>query len=437
MAKHALLRELSHGEQAFFLGSISVPTLSVIRGNIPAYVIQHSFNLLLAKSPLLRCKVVEYNSTYHFCPADTQHFQVNEHVISDDADAYQAYESLVTKGGTPSSNLVSLQIYRPKHAKYFFIISNLSHIISDGLSNVRFHRMLLEGCEFAYRTQVQDLSTDISTITSSAIKSVSLAIEDYLVPRFDGFQVNDVIKQYLSDISRNEHTLLNTKTDKKEKALKGEPVRVSNFTLTKTQTSTLISWCKKQGVSVNNALIASLLISANDFFTNKSNTFLVRQAVNLREKVIPKIDTSEYITAATSILTSHTIHNRDKLETICKQVAQLSKQALELAPTLQNHIANKELAKHIKVPLAFHISNLGRLDIHSRFKSFGLEKVLVAPSSNFGNTIPLFITTFEGQLNITSHTDDYIYPQEQISKIIWGAVELLCPDTLYETQLVN
>jgi len=75
--------------------------------------------------------------------------------------------------------------------------------------------------------------------------------------------------------------------------------------------------------------------------------------------------------------------------------------------------------------LAFHVSNIGRLNIQNNYKSFSLDNLFMAPGTSTGNSLPIIVTTFENQLTIITHALEDLYSSEMVQKLIQGTVELM------------
>jgi NRPS condensation-like uncharacterized protein len=419
-----LLRELSHGEQAFFHGSIASVVMSELEGNVSLDSLQMAFNLLIERHPIFQCKVVRNNERLYFCSDKTIPNQVKTIELESREDAHQIYESAINKGIDASNLLIEVSLLKQKGNNCFYILSNISHIISDGVSITHLNNELLNLCDLLMAGE-EDFVRQQERLQPGR-SDLPTPIEDYLPPRFDGLSIEAVAEAKKTEVSRVPHSVLAKRgATNKETAVKPH-VRVRPYTFSLDQTKQILSWCKQARVSVNNALIASLLQAANKLLPGESSHLLVRQAVNLRQKVDPIIDEGEFITAASSIMSSITVREEQTLERLSNKIAMIVERDIQHTSTSQQHMANKILLSDKTLPLAFHISNVGRLNLDNHYANFELKKYLMLPSSSFGITLPLVITTVDNRLNIITHADERYYPDELLDTLINSVVANIC-----------
>jgi NRPS condensation-like uncharacterized protein len=211
---------------------------------------------------------------------------------------------------------------------------------------------------------------------------------------------------------------------------------IRTYKISKEETRKIVQRCKAIGATVNNVLIAATLLSASKLFPGKQNNFLIRQAVNLRNKVEPNIDKNEFITAATSILTSHSVSENDELSHLSHDVTRKSHAAMEFITTREDLISNKLLFANKDVPLALHFSNLGLLNLNTSFANFKQKALTMIPTPKFGSTLPILIATVDGCLSMTTHADNGIFSNELLDSLVWAALEIASPNLEARTELV-
>jgi len=417
MKSSSLLRQLSHGEVAFYNTSLSITTISKVLGDIPFEALQHCFEILLNKHPILQCCVTESDGIQYFTIRASKKQKVQLVEYSDQDDAHEYFQEIINSTLNPQNSLIEIVILKPspsiKNNIHTYILTHVSHIVSDGMCNIEFHNELLELCN-----QVLT-NTPISNNKHFKNQKIPLPIENRLPHRPDAATVEDIIKKYRDLITALDHQDLHINTP----ASTGHQIEVLTQTFTEDETLQILSWCKKRNLSFNNVLTAALLISAHS--ATHQHSFLVRNAVNLRTKVTPPLNPNEFITSASSILTSTTIQKYDDLETLSHKICRSIDQALIDVPFLENHIANKEINKYLDMPLAFHISNLGKLNINHKYELFSLESILIAPGTSCGKTLPIVISSFKNKLSITTHALKDLYPQKHVQKIVLGAINLI------------
>jgi len=417
MKSNSLLRQLSHGEVAFYKTSLSIATISEVLGEIPFQILQRCFEILLQKHPILHCCVTEREGTQYFTlrASKKQKAQIVEY--SDQGEVHKYFQEIINSTLDPQKSLIEITVLKPspsiKNITSTYILTHVSHIVSDGMCNIALHSELLALCD-----QILT-NTPISNNEGFKNKSLPLPIEDRLPHRTDGATVDDMVKKHADLITAIEHQDLHINTPPST----SHQIEVFSQTFSEDETLKILSWCKKRNLSFNTVLTAALLISAHS--ATHQHNFLVRNAVNLRAKVTPPLNPNEFITSASSILTSTTIQQDDDLETLSHKVCSSINQALVEVPFIENHIANKEINKYLDMPLAFHISNMGKLNINPIYESFSLESILIAPGTSCGKTLPIVISSFKNKLSITTHALKDLYPQKHVQKIVLGAINLI------------
>jgi len=413
-----LLRQLSHGENAFYNARLSITTMSKISGDISCNTLQSCFEKLLDTHPLLQCCVTENKGDRHFICRPTGQQKVKEITLSRDDEAHQYFQKTINSSLNPQKSLVEITILKssqdPKNKARTYIITNVSHIISDGVCNIELHRELLTLCDQTPTGQLFDNNKS----EPSPKKSIPQAIESRLPQRPDGATIEDTVKQHLEIIKKDTHQTLGADSHNTNNA----QIEVLTQTLSEDKTLKILAWCKTRSLSFNNVFTAALMMAANSETSHHS--FLVRNAVDLRTKVKPTVKPNEFITSATSIITSTTVTN-DDLESLSRKVSIATSKALLQTPFFENHIANKEIIKQINIPLAFHLSNVGRLNINNEFSEFSLDNIIIAPATSCGNTLPIVVTTYQNCLSITTHALKELYPQELIQNLLSEAINLM------------
>ncbi|MFT6031179.1 MAG: hypothetical protein ACI8O8_002929, partial [Oleiphilaceae bacterium] len=331
--------------------------------------------------------------------------------------AHQYFQQTINSSLNPQKSLIEITL--PKSSQHHqntthtYIITNVSHIISDGVCNIELHRELLNLCDQTLTGQLFDKNK------SEPEKTIPQAIESRLQHSPDGATIEDVVNQYSEIIKKKKHQTLHADCHN----INNAQIKVLTQTLSEDKTLKILAWCKKRSLSFNNVFTAALLMAANSATSHHS--FLVRNAVNLRTKVKPTITPNQFITSATSILTSTTVTNDDNLESLSRKISLSTSNALLKAPFFENHIANKEIIKQIDIPLAFHLSNVGKLNINNEFSSFSLDNIIIVPATSCGNTLPIFVTTYKNCLTITTHGLKELYPQELIQNLLSEAINLM------------
>lgn len=417
MKSNFLLRQLSHGEDAFYKASLSITTISKILGDIPYQTLQSCFEILLNRHPILQYCVTEDEGNRYFTFRPKGKQKVNEIEISSDCEAHEYFQKTMNSSLNPQKKLIDITILKPsKHHQntiHTYVITNVSHIISDGVSNIEMLRELLSLCDQTLTGQLFDNDKP------EPAKAIPQSIESRLQHRPDGATTEDIVNQYSEIIKKKTHLTLHADCH----TTNHSQIEVLTQTLSEDKTLKILAWCKKRSLSFNNVFTAALLMAASS--ATNHHSFLVRNAVNLRAQVKPIIKPNEFITGATSILTSMTVTNNDNLETLSHKVSLSTNKALLKAPFFENHIANKEVLKHMNVPLAFHISNLGKLNINNEFSSFSLANIIIAPATSCGNTLPIAVTTFNNCLSITPHGLKELYPQKFVQSLLSDAISLI------------
>jgi len=424
MAQEIVLRELSHGENAFYRTSLSNSALSKVSGDIPLYVLQASFEILLQRHALLQCCVREAGGKPYFTPRMQSMAKVKELEVSNYGDAENYFQQTMNASLDPKESFIEIICLKPSQSNLneTYIVSVVSHIISDGLSLVDLHRELFELCDLMIAKKLL-LTTDIQ-----AELDIPEPLENRLVNRPDGASVEDITKQYTQMINQDAHHVLypdnHTTND--------QHIEVLTHTLSEEDTQKILAWCKERRLSFNNVFTAAMLITANSMDRSKriANRYLVRNAVNLRSKVEPALDSNVLITGASSILTSTVVSRSDDLEAITRKVSVATSEAILEAPYLENHIANKTIFKELSTTLAFHISNVGRLGIKSEFDSFFLEGFIMAAGTSCGKTMPIVVSTFNKRITILTHALLDIYPHQFVENLVLNTVDFLLSGNL-------
>lgn len=416
------LRALSHGEIAFYNGLVSIPVMSHVEGVFPLDSAQNYLNKWIENHAIIGYKVTERNSKLYFEDQGKLHHNIEEIYCRNIASAEALFENIVNSLINPDS-LIEVYLIRITNTQTSYLVTNISHIISDGVCNIALHRYLLESIDrdLDATKQVPHLKTEDAGTSNAASGNTPYPIEEYLVPRFDGLRTEDIVDQDISFLDRLEHKTLVDRNPSNGQTLLAptlKAMKVMSFEFDETNTGQLVSWCKTNRVSVNDALVASLLKNTSQLIGGDDNHILLRQAVNLRKKVVPNIENDVFITSASSIISTFLVNRKDSVKGLCQQVSQITQKEKEFAPTLQNHIANKEVFRAKQLPLALHISNLGRLDLKTDYSNFKLRRFIVCPSANFGSTIPLLISTLGKRLTITCHANMNFFSERLIESLI-------------------
>jgi hypothetical protein len=423
MKSNFLLRQLSHGEDAFYKASLSITTMSKISGDIPYPTLQACFEILLNRYPILKYCVTENKGNRYFTNRPTEEKIVKEKVLSSEDEAHQYFQKTMNNPLNPQNSLIEMTLLTPnqhnQNARHTYVITNVSHIISDGVCNIELLRELLNLCDQGLTSQLAEHYKLASESDPGPKRSIPQAIENRLPHRPEGATVEDTVNQYLNIIKEQTHQTLHPNNLNSNNS----QIEVLTQTLSADTTLTILAWCKKRSLSFNNVFTAALIMAASSVSHHRS--FLVRNAVDLRSKVKPIVKPNEFITGATSILTSLTVTKDDSLESLSRKVSLSTNNALLQAPYFENHIANKEIFKLEDIPLAFHLSNVGRLNISNEFNTFSLDNIIIAPATSCGNTLPIVVTTYKNCLSITTHALKELYTQEFVQNLLSETIGLI------------
>jgi len=383
------LCQLGHDE-VHGMGNISV--LAKIRGPLSIDILRDASKYLYEHHPLLKASIFfdkEKDNYYFrfqnsFDDIPVEMIDLNENAVN------QIYESELDKLFDIAHYLWRILLLNDKkQSNTHYIILSMHHSIADGISSAYFIDELLGYCHSVFHKEkllinplpIYESLEEISPDAPSWI--------DYL----KGSQANEwgsikktSFEKYTTSMPYHQHQPLGKRQ-----------THCLSFTLNKDLMERVKSKCKQEGTSVNAALGASLLLSAQKQFQEPIKLMLYT-AISLREKCLPKIPVNELGCYASVIKEEYfniDIHMnfwdlarqyRSDLQRELNKRTDLFPKGTTLSEIRQTFNTDT-ISQSKEFNLNYMLTNLGKMDFARSRKPFELENIRFVGSRQGGDQV--------------------------------------------------
>ena len=372
----------------------NVATISRIRGDLKETRLKKALKLLQSRHPQLRARIVGKIKKLRF--ETDERIEIPLKIVQKlTAEQFQEVvsEELNRKFDSSRGLLRTILVRFAKETQLVYLITISHHAISDALSLVHLHSELLSYC--------QKPETNPTPLPF-------LPPPEALFPRW-----TRGIKAKLSSILFILR-LFGKKAWYRPKTLSIEanaPIAERSCCIIHEQlepelTKALITSCKQQGVTVQGALNAALLLAARDKIVSRKKKINVscQTFVNLRKYLSSQVGNEHLSCLASYLLSFHTITPNTSFWKLARDVKQKIDKRIksqDLFHCLINSqlLTNYILANRQQATTTVAVSNLGLLELPSDYGPYQLEEISFAGSNNlFAGVVFLNVNTFRGKM---------------------------------------
>jgi NRPS condensation-like uncharacterized protein len=415
-------RLLGASEQTLSLLAQTKPINVVLCATITGAITTKQLNAALAwvqqRHPLLKVKVVDENSEHpRFVSEGVASIPLQ--VIERQGEGHwclEVQEELsrpFSRTDDPLVRVICLQ--SPSISE---LIVSFDHCIGDGLSGVYLLRDILyylSELDINYLPQQRELP---SCEELFPLKDTS---DQLIGTRYPINQENSTIFEQKLSISQNS-------IDEKQNHL------IYWYFLPE-ETAKLISYCRKEEISVHSILCASYLLAiANEMKLADDAILKCMSPINLRNYLLPQVG-EDFGTYYTREVTYHQIRDTSNLCNVARDVKRQLKQVmasdkifnhlLEVKAFLSNKPDALKLRQYLKglIGSDLTVTNLGRLDFPVQFGSLHLQQLYITVAG----IAPIIVgaVTLGGKMFVTCRNLEMIVPQAYAQRINQQAIQLL------------
>ncbi|PMB21655.1 phthiocerol/phthiodiolone dimycocerosyl transferase family protein [Fischerella thermalis] len=415
-------RLLGASEQTLSLLAQTKPINVVLCATITGAITTKQLNAALAwvqqRHPLLKVKVVDENSEHpRFVSEGVASIPLQ--VIERQGEGHwclEVQEELsrpFSRTDDPLVRVICLQ--SPSISE---LIVSFDHCIGDGLSGVYLLRDILyylSELDINYLPQQRELPSCEELIL---LKDTS---DQFIGTRYPINQENSTIFEQKLSISQNS-------IDEKQNHL------IYWYFLPE-ETAKLISYCRKEEISVHSIICASYLLAiANEMKLADDAILKCMSPINLRNYLLPQVG-EDFGTYYTREVTYHQIRDTSNLCNVARDVKRQLKQVmasdkifnhlLEVKAFLSNKPDALKLRQYLKglIGSDLTVTNLGRLDFPVQFGSLHLQQLYITVAG----IAPIIVgaVTLGGKMFVTCRNLEMIVPQAYAQRINQQAIQLL------------
>lgn len=409
-----------------FNGTGMVLQVARVRGPLREELVSTSLTALARRHPLLRARL-------HHHPAGSS-LEVDEHpgppplrtlARTDDGQWMRVAEDELCRKFTPDDGaLYRVVLVLDAEGRSSELVMVFHHVISDGISVMRFASDLLSIC-----------AASASGAEASAGPPLPMlpAVEELLPgsrswPGFLARQLLDVaLGPKPAPIGYADHAPLEARRTRSiYRAVSGDRL------------VRLAKRCQEERTTIGGALNAALMVAAAEVFglptPSKAN---VSSAVSLRKACAPEIGPEHFGCYVTVLLTKHTIDpagsfwdlSRDCKEQLDAQIRagrfQPKKFSKRLLTTAADKVVQQGDRRRI-FTLGYVVSNLGRLDLPQRHDPFHVEEMYFGTSRHAGDyALCLNVVTVFDKMFCAFGYESPLVSEESASRIVDRFIGLL------------
>ncbi|WP_315787620.1 phthiocerol/phthiodiolone dimycocerosyl transferase family protein [Fischerella sp. JS2] len=415
-------RLLGASEQTLSLLAQTKPINVVLCATITGAITTKQLNAALAwvqqRHPLLKVKVVDENSEHpRFVSEGVASIPLQ--VIERQGEGHwsvEVQEELSRPFSRTDDPLVRVMCLQSPSISE--LIVSFDHCIGDGLSGVYLLRDILyylSELDINYLPQQRELPSCEELIP---LKDTT---DQLIGTRYPINQENSTIFEQKLSISQNS-------IDEKQNHL------IYWYFLPE-ETAKLISYCRKEEISVHSILCASYLLAiANEMKLADDAILKCMSPINLRNYLLPQVG-EDFGTYYTREVTYHQIRDTSNLCNVARDVKRQLKQVmasdkifnhlLEVKAFLFNKPDALKLRQYLKglIGSDLTVTNLGRLDFPVQFGSLHLQQLYITVAG----IAPIIVgaVTLGGKMFVTCRNLEMIVPQAYAQRINQQAIQLL------------
>ncbi|WP_353718425.1 condensation domain-containing protein [Dyadobacter sp. 676] len=222
--------------------------------------------------------------------------------------------------------------------------------------------------------------------------------------------------------------------NKKQKPAPRSGDYLINWKLAANQSKALFAYCKKESVTVNTA-IGLALLEAFKAINGEGSHGKATCPVDIR-RYMPEVKRDMLfsyglalnIDLAQSIGTSFWARAKALQEHVSRQMAKLNPYEFTMIMEASHKSVRRlrEFLTYAKVGNDFMFSNMGKLDIPSRYRNFTIDTIysptVIGP---FANPNTIITTTFNGQMDFSFVSNEAFLPRETAMQIREKAMQIL------------
>ncbi|ARU58540.1 alcohol acetyltransferase [Oleiphilus messinensis] len=426
-----LIRELSHGEAVFAKLGVGVVSRCVLYGELPIQVLRKAFKMIVSRDPLLSSEVVSINDTLFFKKPDKVTLPIEEIKDRTKTELRDAFleEKVNQKLDINEGVLKVYVIYEAaKDSKQgvarMDIVTVISHAVADALSCIRMYKAFFDLCKALMCNEHKIIDYYQTTRLND------LPYIEKLLPERGDKSVDEIVTARKDKLAlfRNEYRACELTNEA------GPPrIRILTHRFSKGATTRILDIARSNQITVNSLLCASFLLASHEILGGDEKfrdpsakcRYLYRTVVDLRRRVKADLSNHGTLTGASSFLNSYELGEDVNIIDLAKLVDLHTKKKIEDMVYKENHMSAKEIAALPDLPLTFHFSNLGNIDLPSDYDGFKLQEVFVIPAPQHFKTIPIMVLTFDGRLQFKVHyTENFISPYF-INRFVMATVDIL------------